>query len=182
MHAFIMPKSSSSIPPRSMMDVFKNLPEGTLTQLIENKLIMSPAPLDVHQEVIGEIFLSIAAYVKRHRLGKVRIAPYDVYLDAENAFQPDIVFVSNERLHTIKKNGLHGAPDLVIEVLSLATGRYDEKEKKKVYERCGVKEYWIINPADKAVQGFQLVDKAFRELPATEGVICSVLLRTALHF
>jgi Uma2 family endonuclease len=165
-----------------MMDVFKNLPEGTLIQLIENKLIMSPTLLDVHQEVIGEVFLAIAAYVKRHRLGKVRIAPYDVYLDGENAFQPDIVFVSNERLHTIKKNGLHGAPDLVIEILSPVTGKYDEKDKKNVYERCGVKEYWIIDPTDKAVQGFQLVDGSFRALPATRGVINSGLLRTAFHF
>lgn len=86
--------------------------------------------MDVHQEVIGEVFLSIAGYVKKHRLGKVRIAPYDVYLDAQNAFQPDIVFVSTERLHTIKRNGLHSAPDLIVEILSPATSKLDKQQKK----------------------------------------------------
>jgi Uma2 family endonuclease len=165
-----------------MMEVFKGLPEGTLVQLIENNLIMSPAPLDVHQEVIGEVFLAIANHVKRRRLGKVRIAPYDVYLDDQNAFQPDIVFVSNQNLGAIKRNGLHGAPDLVIEILSAATAKYDEHLKKDVYERCGVKEYWIINSTDRSVQGYQLVNQTFRALPPTEGLIQSPLLHASFSF
>lgn len=153
-----------------------------MVQLIENKIIMSPAPLDVHQEVIGEVFLSIAGYVKKHRLGKVRIAPYDVYLDAQNAFQPDIVFVSTERLHTIKRNGLHGAPDLIVEILSPATSKLDKQQKKNVYERCGVKEYWIIDPTDRSVYGYELVNNTFRDLPLTYGVLESRLLHTSFNF
>lgn len=129
--------------------------------------------MDVHREVIGEVFLSIAGYVKKHRLGKVRIAPYDVYLDAQNAFQPDIVFVSTERLHT---------PDLIVEILSPATSKLDKQQKKNVYERCGVKEYWIIDPTDRSVYGYELVDNTFRDLPLTYGVLESRLLHTAFNF
>jgi Uma2 family endonuclease len=165
-----------------MMDIFKRLPEGTLVQLIDNHLVMSPSLLDVHQVAIGEIFLSMATYVKRHRLGKVRIAPYDVYLDEHNAFQPDIAFVSTERMHIIKQNGIYGVPDLIVEILSPATGRYDEHEKKQVYERCGVKEYWIVDPKNKAVRGYELVNNAYRELPVAYGLITSGLLRTSFEF
>jgi len=175
-------KPSRSPSPQKMMDVFKRFPEGTFVQLIDNHLIMSPSLLDVHQVAIGEIFLSMATYVKRHRLGKVRIAPYDVYLDEQNVFQPDIAFVSTERMHIIKQDGIYGAPDLIIEVLSPATGRYDEHEKKRVYERCGVKEYWIVNPKDKAVRGYELADQSYRELSLSYGAIPSALLRTSFQF
>lgn len=182
MRTLRVPKPSRSLSHQNMMGIFMRLPEGTFVQLIDNNLVMSPSLLDVHQVAIGEIFLSMATYVKRHRLGKVRIAPYDVYLDEHNAFQPDIAFVSTERMHIIKQDGIHGAPDLIVEILSPATGKYDEHEKKRVYERCGVKEYWLVNPKDKAVRGYELVDNTYRELPLTYGAIPSGLLRTSFQF
>jgi len=72
-------------------------------------------------------------------LGTVRYAPYDVYLDDKNAFQPDILFVRKENMHLIEEDGLYGAPDLVIEILSPSNSKYDLKVKKEVYERYGVK-------------------------------------------
>ncbi len=182
MQTLTMQRPSRSIPPTTMMEVFKSLPEGTLVQLIENELVMTPAPLDVHQEVLGDVFVALANFVKRQDLGKVRIAPYDVFLDDHNAFQPDIVFVSSEKMHLIRKNGLHGAPDLVIEILSPSTGKYDLHQKKDVYERCGVQEYWVINPETKAAQGLRLVNNKFTALAPTEGHIRSKLLKTEIHY
>ena len=169
-------------PPRTMMEVFKSLPEGTLVQLIENNLVMSPSPKDRHQETLEEITFQLSAFVRRKKIGKVRFAPYDVYLDEKNAFQPDLVFISNENSYKIQENGLHGAPDLVIEVLSPGTEKYDRKKKKDVYERCGVQEYWIVDPATKEVTGYTLRDGKFAELDMATGVIQSVLLATSLHF
>jgi Uma2 family endonuclease len=169
-------------PPRTMMEVFKSLPEGTLVQLIENNLITSPSPKDRHQEILEEITFQLTTYVRSKKLGKVRFAPYDVYLDQKNAFQPDLIFISSENLYKIEENGLHGAPDLVIEILSPATAKYDQKKKKAVYERCGVKDYWMVDPATKTVTGFALRDKKFVELDTATAVIVSPLLHTTFNF
>src|SRR5690625_537728 len=164
-------------PPRTMMEVFQSLPERTLVQWIENNLVMSPAPLDQHQKTLSEIYLQIGTFVKKHLLGESRIAPYDVYLGQKNAFQPDIVFISNERLSVIEEDGLHGAPDLVIEILSPSTAKYDLEEKKEVYERFGVKEYWTVEPASRSVQGWFLAEGKFEEIAARDGEIPSHLLK-----
>jgi Uma2 family endonuclease len=169
-------------PPRTMMEVFKSLPEGTLVQLIENNLVMSPSPKDLHQEILGELAFQLTSHVRNQNLGKVRFAPYDVYLDMKNAFQPDLIFISNENLYKIQENGLHGAPDLVIEVLSPGTAKYDKGKKKTVYERCGVKEYWVVDPAAKAVSGYTLQQERFVELESTTGFIQSSLLNTTFQF
>src|SRR4051812_27994552 len=120
-----MKKMAVLNPPRTMFEVFESLPEGTLCQLINNILIMSPAPSDPHQKVLGEIFSELLAYTKKNNLGEARVAPYDVYFNRRNIYQPDIIFIANENLRKIKKNGLHGAPDLVIEILSPKTAKYD---------------------------------------------------------
>src|ERR1700709_379610 len=103
--------------PRTMMEVFEALPEGTNIQLIENNLVMSPAPITTHQLLLMEISSQMHVFCKKLNLGKVFIAPCDVYLDKKNAFQPDISFVSTEHNDCIKRNGLYGAPDLIIEIL-----------------------------------------------------------------
>lgn len=169
-------------PPRTMMEVFKSLPEGTPVQLIENNLVMAAAPLDRHQRLLGEIYLQIGAFVKKHQLGEVRIAPYDVYLGRKNVFQPDIIFINNENLSLIKEDGLHGAPDLVVEILSPTTAKYDLEEKKDVYERYGVKEYWIVEPASLSVQGYFLVNNSFEKTSTENGRIISRLLGETFIF
>jgi Uma2 family endonuclease len=169
-------------PPRTMMEVFKSLPEGTLVQLIENNLVMSPSPTDLHQRIVTKLTSKLEHFITQHDLGEVRVAPYDVYLDQENAYQPDLIFIANENLHKIQENGLHGAPDLVIEVLSPGTAKYDKGKKKNVYERCGVKEYWIVDPATKIVTGYTFQENQFVEIESLAGVINSRLLDTTLNF
>ncbi len=169
-------------PPRTLMEVFKNLPEGTLIQLIENKLIMSPAPKDLHQKVVTKLTSKLDRFVEENGMGEVRASPYDVYLDYKNAYQPDLIYISNENLHKIEENGFHGAPDLVIEVLSPGTAQYDKGEKKNVYERCGVKEYWIVDPATKEVTGYTLSENKFTAISTATGVINSPLLGTIIRF
>lgn len=164
------------------MEVFKSLPEGTLVQLMENELIMSPAPLDRHQKLLSDLHLLIGSHVKQHQLGNCRLAPYDVYFDDENVLQPDFVFLSNERLHLIQEDGLHGAPDLVVEILSPSSAKFDKGKKKTIYERFGVKEYWIVDPATKEVQGYRLKDNVFAEFENTVGVIRSSLLGAEFVF
>ncbi len=169
-------------PPRTMMEVFQSLPEGTLVQLIENNLIMSPAPTFRHQRILMKIIGQLQPFIEKRKLGQVVVAPVDVYLNEENAYQPDIIFISRERQSIIEEDGLHGAPDLIIEILSPGTAKYDLKEKKEVYERFGVKEYWTVEPTSCSVQGWFLVEGKFEEITAKDGAIPSRLLKETFAF
>ena len=169
-------------PPKTLLEVYKSLPEGTNAQLIENNLIMSPAPKDIHQKVLDKIYRRLGNFIEEKELGETRTAPYDVYLDEFNVYQPDIIFIASKNISKINEDGLQGAPDMVIEILSSRTAKEDKGRKKNAYERCGVKEYWIVDPVTKKTMGFSLVNKTFVPLASETGIIRSVLLNTEIIF
>ncbi len=169
-------------PPRTILEVWESLPEGTLCQVINNTLVMSPAPSDNHQKLLVKLISKIYLFVEENDLGEVRVSPYDVYFDRENIFQPDIVFITKENTHLIKERGLFGAPDLVIEILSPSNEGYDKKDKKQVYEKYGIKEYWIIEPYEKTVTGFTLIKNKFVQTSLAVGIIDSKLLNSVFRF
>ena len=88
-------------PPRTGIEAFELMPEGTLCQLINDNLVISPAPTPNHQSASGIIYEGISRFVKPRKLGKVFYSPIDVYLNTKNAFQPDIVFISKRRFEII---------------------------------------------------------------------------------
>ena len=96
------------------------------------------------------VFL-LTEYVEKNDLGEVFYSPIDVYFDEEDVFQPDIVFISKARLDIIGEIKIEGPPDLIIEILSPSTAYYDLGRKYEVYERSGVKEYWVVHPERKSV-------------------------------
>ena len=151
-------------PPRTGMEAFKLMPEGTYCQLINDVLIMSPAPTTQHARIQGKIYSMIINHVLQNQIGEVYFAPVDVYLDTKNAFQPDIFYISNERKDIIKENGIYGPPDLVIEILSKGTRKTDLIKKKNVYEATGVKEYWVADPDTKWCEGFILENGLYKSL------------------
>jgi len=169
-------------PPKTILEVYQSLPEGTLCQIINNQLIMSPAPADIHQKALGKIFLVIADFIEKKQLGETRSGPSDVYLSKKNVFQPDIYFVTNENVKKFKEDGFHGAPDLVIEVLSPSAAKYDLEDKKDIYEQYGVKEYWCVEPQAKSVQGWLLVNGEFVSLSDDKAIIKSKLLKKEFPF
>jgi len=150
-------------PPRTGIEAFELMPEGTLCQLINDNLIMSPAPSPDHQSVSGIIYEQISGFVRKNKLGKVFYSPIDVYLNNTNVYQPDIVFVSNDNLSIIDwKKGIMAAPDLVVEILSKGNKNYDLNKKKPVYESCAVKEYWVVDPETKWCEGFILENGTYK--------------------
>ena len=169
-------------PPRTIREVFDALPEGTLAQLIENQLVMSPSPTDNHQKILISIVFLILKYLESNPIGELRIAPYDVHLDEENVFQPDIIFIKNENLSKIEQNGFHGAPDLIIELLSPSTSKYDLGQKKAGYERHGVLEYWIVDLDTKDVKGYFLEEGRYGKAIQLTSSITSRLLGEDFHF
>lgn len=152
-------------PPRTGIEAFELMPEGTFCQLINDILIMSPAPTPYHQSTLGIIYEKISKMVKKHKLGKVFFSPIDVYLNDKNVLQPDIIFISKDRSGIIDwKKGIMGAPELVIEILSKGNEKCDMTEKKNAYEAAGVKEYWLVNPDTKWCKGFVLENEIYKPL------------------
>lgn len=169
-------------PPRTMFELFESLPEGTRCEVINNTLIMSPSPLDAHQKILGKIFSKLFLVVEKNNSGELRIAPYDVHFDKENIFQPDIILIANNNTHLINERGFFGAPDLVIEVLSPSNARFDKKEKKNIYEKFGVKEYFLIDPYEKIVTAFLLKNEEFVLSETRTGIIRSKVFDFTIRF
>jgi Uma2 family endonuclease len=169
--------ASYQSPPRTALEVYQMLPEGTRCELIDNILYMSPAPLSEHQKISFQLSGQLYSLLINSGIGEAFAAPIDVYLDQKNAFQPDLVFISSQNIAIIKEDGIHGTPDLIIEVLSPGTKNFDLTKKKKVYEKSGVKEYWVVDPSTKNCTGFKLVDKKFIELGTQKAKLISPLLK-----
>ena len=165
-----------------MREVYQCLPEGTPVQLINNQLIMSPAPKDRHQKLIGTLYRRIADFVEKNNLGETRLAPSDVFLNNENIYQPDIYFVPPEKLGGFQEDGFHGVPDLIIEILSSGSEKLDKFDKFNNYEAAGVKEYWIVDPLDNNATGYKNVSGKFEQLPEQKGQLHSPLLSTDFSF
>ena len=117
-----------------------------------NVVMMSPASAE-HVYTAGSIYNIFKNYLK----GKNCIPFSDgllVHLTDENKFVPDMMVVCDRS--KIKSDGVHGAPDLVVEVLSPSTAKDDRTRKKEIYEACGVPEYWRVSPTDKSIEVYLL--------------------------
>jgi Uma2 family endonuclease len=128
------------------------LPETNLpTELWDGELVRSPAPSFFHQEIVDRFHDLLKSWVRQHRLGKTGFAPLDMILTSRRVVQPDVFFVSNQRLGIVTDR-LRGAPDLVAEVLSPDSRRRDRIDKRDLYEQHGVKEYWLVDPEAQTVE------------------------------
>lgn len=138
--------------PRFTYEDYKLMPEDKRYEVIEGDLLMTPAPNVPHQKTLGRLYRKLAAFVEEEGLGDVLLAPTDVILSSENVIQPDLLFVSQERLSVIDRDGVHAAPDLVVEILSPSTAVRDQVVKRKLYAKYGVREYWVVNPESRSVE------------------------------
>ena len=131
---------------------FAQLPETTQpTELINGEIVVSPSPRALHQKVVFELAKRIEAAAGK---GEVLIAPMDVYLDSDNVVQPDVFWVTGE--DSLCKLGeddyWHGAPDLIVEVISPGSTRTDKVTKFELYEKHGVVEYWLADPEAQTLE------------------------------
>lgn len=169
-------------PPRTGMEVYEMLPLGTLAEVINNTIYMSPAPSFEHQRVITYLSRLIDEYATTNKIGVAVVSPVDVYLDDKNILQPDIVFLSNSSLKYVKSGKIKGIPDLIVEVLSPGNEKHDLEKKKAIYESFGVKEYFIVAPKTKAVISYYLVKNKFSKQTSLKGKINSKLLGVVFAF
>lgn len=129
------------------------------TELINGRIVMmSPSPVSNHFLAAGNIFSIFQHYLR----GK-KCTPYfdgfELFLTEKDHFRPDMMIVCDP--NKIKYNGVYGAPDLVVEVLSPATAQRDRGYKKDVYEQCGVREYWLVDTNNKSVEQYLLTGGRF---------------------
>ncbi len=128
------------------VDDYRATPEGTRYQLIEGELIMSPSPNLNHQQIIWNFIRIFDRHLEKNPVGRAFVSPFDIYLSDHDVVQPDLLFISTARLSILADDGLHGAPDLAIEVLSPSTAQLDKKSKRILYARHGAKELWLVDP------------------------------------
>jgi len=121
-------------------------------EVINGELIMVPAPSYGHQKSSSNLVRILDHYVYNNKLGEILFAPFDVILDDNTIVQPDILFISKENLENIKERGLFGVPDLVVEIVSPSSLKIDIKDKRQIYEKFSVKEYWLIFPKEKIIE------------------------------
>ena len=118
---------------------------------------MSPTPSFFHQEIAFRFQRALYDWVEGRQLGKVIGAPIDMVLSPHRVTQPDVAFISKERLHIIQRV-IMGPADLAAEIISLGGRHRDRIEKRDLYEQYGVKEYWILDPEAETVDVLALVN------------------------
>jgi Uma2 family endonuclease len=160
---------------------YVDLPDdGKHYELIEGELILNPAPVPRHQMIGGNIYHAIRTYLDQHPGAKVFYSPIDIMLSDDNVLEPDVVVIGAARLAIIGRTNVQGPPNLVVEILSDRTRRRDETVKRKLYERHGVDEYWIVDPAIDAIKIYRRSGAAFERVAEisveTGGTITSPLL------
>jgi Uma2 family endonuclease len=134
--------------------------DGRRHELVDGEHFVTPSPNTKHQRIVGRLFFALQSHLSAHPSGEVLLSPYDVVLSALDVVEPDLVFVSRENFLRITEANLQGPPDLAIEVLSESNRRHDEVTKRKLYERAGVKEYWIVDPEIETVKVHLLTEGA----------------------
>ncbi len=148
-------------------------------EIINGELIMAPSPRRMHQKISITISSILHNLVYDKKLGEVYEAPFDVIFADTQVFQPDILFVSKERLEIIKEDGVFSSPDLIIEIVSPSTEQKDRNDKYRVYEHFGVKEYWIVDEKNRTVEVFVLKENGYKREYYAEnnGMAESVLIK-----
>lgn len=131
---------------------YRRMPSGLRYELVEGDPRMTPSPSTLHQEISKRLGRLLLERAEDPGKGRVYSAPYDVVLSEHNVVQPDLLFVSKERLGIIGQANVQGAPDLVVEVLSESTEEWDRVTKRRAYSRYGVRELWIVDLQTKTVE------------------------------
>ena len=131
-----------------------------LIQLIQGEVVITMPPIPRHQQIIGEI-LYLLMTIARQIGGRAFTSPIEVFLDEHNVFEPDVIFLSPNSLCQVGEKRLDGAPDLVVEVLSPSTAKYDRQEKYQAYEKHDIREYWIVDPIHNVLEVYVINKKAY---------------------
>ena len=164
---------------RATIEEFWSLPESVLpTEYINGEIVMAPTPTVSHQKVILRMASVLQQFVSQNRLGEMFISPLDVVLPSGEVVQPDIFFLNTkqaERVSAAKR--VEEVPPFLVEILSPGSITHDTVRKRELYEQNGVREYWIVDPKERAVAQLVLRRKhyALTELNEADTIKGAVL-------
>jgi len=130
--------------------------DGKRHEIIDGVHYVTPSPNRRHQRLVGRLHLQVARHLEAHPgLGEVFLAPFDVVLSRFDVVEPDLLFIAGDQPEILTAQNVQGPPALVVEVLSKSTRKRDAQTKRRLFERTGVREYWLVDPELDTVQVFR---------------------------
>lgn len=138
--------------------------DGKRHEILGGRHFVNPAPDLYHQTVAARLLYELMRRIEKHGRGRVLAAPIDVHIAPGSIVQPDLVVVATRHASILGPKKLRGAPDLLVEVLSPSTQQHDRERKRALYERAGVREFWLVDPKARSIE--QLVLRRGRYGPA----------------
>jgi Uma2 family endonuclease len=136
--------------------------DGKRHELIDGEHYVTPSPNTRHQRVSANLHLLIGSWLETHPVGQVFYAPYDVVFSDYDVVEPDLLYVSNARAaEVLTPQHARGAPEIAVEIASPGTRKRDETIKRRLYERAGVSEYWVVDPEVDVIRVYRRVDDRF---------------------
>jgi len=149
---------------RLTYDDYVHFPDdGQRHELIDGEHYVTPTPIRKHQAICANLLGMIWNHLRERPVGRVFTAPFDVILSTFDVVEPDLLFLTNERLSEIATSPwVKGPPSLVVEIGSPSTRKRDATIKRRLYERVGVDEYWIVDPELDSVDVYRLIDGRYK--------------------
>ena len=145
--------------------------DGKRHEIIDGEHYVTPSPNVRHQRLVKRLMFEIERYLKANpRMGEVFPSPLDVVLSPWDVVAPDLLLVAGDQSAIMTEKNIQGPPALVVEVLSKSTRKRDAQTKRRLFERTGVREYWLVDPELDTVQVFR---------PSPEGKLARVVELTA---
>ena len=136
--------------------------DGMRHELIDGEHYVTPSPNTKHQRVSGNLHVLIGSWLEDHPIGRIFSAPYDVVFSNFDIVEPDLLYLSNERMaEVVTPMHVRGAPEIAVEIGSPGTRKRDETIKRRLYERSGVSEYWVVDPEVDLVRIYRRGDEGF---------------------
>jgi Uma2 family endonuclease len=132
-------------------DLLRIPDDGMRHEIIDGVHYVTASPNLRHQQLLGRLFYAVETALRAQPAGQMFLAPFDVVFTKWDVVEPDLLFVSSAQRHILTKLNVQGAPDLVVEIFSPSTQKRDEQIKRQLFERAGVREYWMVDPDRRVV-------------------------------
>lgn len=131
--------------------------DGKRHELIDGEHYVTASPNTKHQSIVRNLTVLVGSYIRTHRIGRLFAAPFDVVFSNFDVVEPDLLFVSTARqADVLTAANVRGATDLIVEIGSPSTRKRDETTKRRLYERFGVAEYWVVDPELDEIKVYRL--------------------------
>ena len=137
--------------------------DGKRHELIDGEHYVTPSSNTKHQPISGNLYFMIRSWLEQHPVGRIFYAPFDVDFTNFDVVEPDLLYMSHARAaQVLTEKHVTGAPEIVVEIGSKETRKRDETIKRRLYERSGVSEYWVIDPVLELVRIYSNENGPFR--------------------